>query len=151
MKVNKAKNVFLIDVSSTLEFLANENHKPEFLTTAWFVKSISRWFTLMTSRNCNVALGLKSKEKYDANVTFLREMINLFEKIKIGNKDIFKPVQRGIILSTTSVLNLVEYLLKDCNFKFVLTGRFTQDCLENLHSLLRQKNVIPDCLQFKNN
>jgi len=103
----------------------------------------------MTSRYCGTALGLKNKEKYNANVTFLREMINLFERIKIGNKDIFKPVQKGIILSTTSIINLVEYLLKDRNFQFVLTGRFTQDCLENLHSLLRQKNVIPDCSQVK--
>lgn len=36
------------------------------------------------------------------------------------------------------------------NFQFIFTGRFTQDCIENLHSLLRHKNVIPDCLQLKN-
>jgi len=80
--------VFSTDVSSTfLEFLSDENCK-EFLTTAFFIKSISKWFTLMTSRYCGTTLGLKNKEKYIANVTFLREMINLFERIKIGNKDI---------------------------------------------------------------
>lgn len=40
LRVNKAKNVFSTDVSSLLEFLADENQKPEFLTTAWFVKTI---------------------------------------------------------------------------------------------------------------
>jgi len=89
MKVSKTKNVFSTDVSSTFEFLSDENCKPEFLTTAFFVKSISKWFTLMTSRYCGTALSLKNKEKYNANVIFLREMINLFERIKISNKDIF--------------------------------------------------------------
>ena len=45
----------------------------------------------------------------------------------------------------------MDYLINNREFKFVLTGRFTQDCLENLFSQLRQKNVIPNCLQFKNN
>jgi len=40
MKVSKAKNVFSTDISSTFEFLSDENCKPEFLTTAFFVKSI---------------------------------------------------------------------------------------------------------------
>lgn len=34
MRVNKARNVFSIHVSSSLQFLAAENHKPEFRTTA---------------------------------------------------------------------------------------------------------------------
>lgn len=104
MRVNKAKNVFSTDVSSSLEFLSDENCNLEFLTTAWFDKNISKWFSLMTSRNCSVTLGLKNKEKYDSSITFLREIIAPFEKIKIGKKDIFKPIQRGIILSTTSII-----------------------------------------------
>lgn len=31
------------------------------------------------------------------------------------------------------------------------TGRLTQDCIENLFSQLRHKNVVLDSLQFKNN
>jgi len=83
MRVNEARNVFSTHVSSSLQFLANENHKPEFYTTAWF-EQISKWFSLMTSR-CGTALGIKSKEIYDANISFLHEIINLFTKIKIDN------------------------------------------------------------------
>ena len=32
-----------------------------------------------------------------------------------------------------------------------MTSRFTQDCLENLFSLVRAKQVVPTALQFKNN
>lgn len=42
MRVNEARNVFSTHVSSSLQFLANENHKPEFYTTAWFVEQISK-------------------------------------------------------------------------------------------------------------
>lgn len=142
MRVNKAKNVFSTDISSSLEFLADENHKPEFLATAWFIKTISKWFSLMTARNCNKALGLKNQEIYNINILFLHEIIDLFKKIKIGPKEIFKPVQRGFILSTTSIINFVEYLLNERNFQFVLIGRLTQDCMENLFSVIRHKNVI---------
>ncbi|XP_025153607.1 uncharacterized protein LOC112588320 [Harpegnathos saltator] len=45
MRVNKAQSVLSIHVSSSLEFLAKENQKPELYTTAWFVKQMSRWFS----------------------------------------------------------------------------------------------------------
>lgn len=42
MKVNKAKHVFSNDVSSSFQLLANENNKPEFITTAWFVTIVCK-------------------------------------------------------------------------------------------------------------
>ena len=87
MRVNKAKNVFSTHVSSVLEFLANENHKPEYITTSWFVKQLSKWFSLMTSRTCCTALDTRNKEIYNANISFLREIIDLFTKIKISSED----------------------------------------------------------------
>lgn len=36
------------------------------------------------------------------------------------------------------------------DFKFLLTARLTQDCLENLFSCVRSKNPIPTALEFKN-
>ena len=41
--------------------------------------------------------------------------------------------------------------MNDKGFKFLLTSRFTQDCLENLFCVLRSKNVVPNALQVKNN
>lgn len=40
MCVNKAKNLLSHEVSTALEFLADENSKPEYNTTAFFVKII---------------------------------------------------------------------------------------------------------------
>lgn len=59
-------------------------------------------------------------------------------------------MQRGIVITTKSVIDLTQYLITHKSFKFVLTSRFTQDCIENLFSQIRQKNVVPNPLQFKN-
>lgn len=80
---------------------------------------------------------------------FLHEVINIFTALKIGSGG-FKPVQRRIMIGTQSVIDLTEYLITRRNFQYVLTSRFTQDCVENLFSQIRQKNVIPHSLQFTN-
>lgn len=56
-----------------------------------------------------------------------------------------------MIITTTSVSELTNYLLEKRAFQFVLIGRMTQDCVENLFSVIRSKNSIPNALQFKNN
>lgn len=151
MKVCKAKNLLSRDVSLSLYFLANEESNLDLNTTAWFVEVISKWFALMTSRSPTLALSKYNKNKYEESRLFLLEVIKLFQNLKIGEKGHYKPVQTGIIISTNSILHLTEYLLNDKAYKFVLTGRFSQDCLENLFSVIRSKNVTPTALQFKNN
>ena len=43
-----------------------------------------------------------------------------------------KPVQTGIITSSSAILEIVEELFVKYGFKFVLTGRLSSDCIENL-------------------
>lgn len=147
MKVNKAKNLFSQDVSSSFKLVAAERNQPEFLSTAWFVQIVSKWFTLMTSRFYKVALGKNNNDIYEDNINFLHKIINIFTNLQIGTSG-FKPVQRGIMISTQSVIDLTEYLIVHRNFKYVFTVRFTQDCVENLFSQIRLKNVVPNPLQF---
>lgn len=61
----------------------------------------------------------------------------------------WKPVQTGIILSKTSMLDMCGQLVE--SHGFILTSRFTQDCLENIFSSVRLKNPIPTPLEFKAN
>lgn len=100
----------------------------------------------MTSRYYKVALG-KNNNLYKENIDFLHEIINIFTNLKIGSGG-FKSVQRGIIISTQSIIDLTKYLITKRNFQYVFTSKFTQDCVENLFSQVRQKNIIPHPLQF---
>jgi hypothetical protein len=154
MKVSRATSVINHDVSCGLKFVANEIKDDSILTTAWFIGIVDKWFTLMTSRNPGMALSMKNNKVYNETITFLNEVIEIFRGLKILGKTgkiRWKPIQSGVILSTTSVINLQNKFLLEKNFDFLMTSRFTQDCLENLFSLVRAKQVIPTALQFKNN
>lgn len=62
----------------------------------------------------------------------------------------WKPVQSGIRLATQTVLDLHEQLVIKGELKFLLTGRLTQDALENIFSQIRSKGVLnPKPVQFR--
>lgn len=149
MKVSYATRVLSHEVSCGLKYLVDkEGRKEEYLTTAWLIEVISHWFQLMTSRHPVLALSRLDPKKYDEAVNFLRDMIQIFESMKIGSKGDWKPIQTGVLISTTSVLEIAEELL-DADHKFLLTSRLTQDCLENLFSLVRLRKPVPSLLDFK--
>lgn len=102
----------------------------------------------MSSRHPVLALSKVQPEKYAEAVNFLRGIIRVFQTIKIGRRADWKPIQTGVILSTCSVLDIAEELL-DTGNKFLLTSRLTQDCLENLFSLVRIRKPVPTPLEFK--
>lgn len=65
-------------------------------------------------------------------------------------KSDWKPFQKDIIISTMSIIQISTYLINEQAYKFVFGGRFTQDYIENLFSILRMKHSILNALQFKN-
>lgn len=46
------------------------------------------------------------------------------------NEFLTKTTTEGLRISLQSTIDLVNYLLNDCNFSNVLTGKLNQDCLE---------------------
>ena len=62
------------------------------------------------------------------------------------------PCIFGWKLCIHALFSLWEYLKTQQNFKFILTNRLTQDCAENLFSIIRGKGGFqdnPDASQFK--
>jgi len=77
---------------------------------------VSKWFNLITSQSFSTALGkIEGEEKlqkiFDLNIQFLESVIELFRNIKIGQDRNFKPVQCGIMITTTSLIQLTNYLI----------------------------------------
>lgn len=60
-------------------------------------------------------------------------------------------MQKEIIITTASILELTNYLLEKRAFQFDFADHMTQDCVENIFSIIRFKNSVPNTLQFKNN
>ncbi|KAH9375511.1 hypothetical protein HPB48_012819 [Haemaphysalis longicornis] len=125
----------------------------EALTTAWFfLTQVYRWFTLMTSRYIGTAMSIFKADAHDEAVAFLRYFMEFFAHVSIkknNQRDLFKPVQAGVLISTTSALQIQHHRLSVHKFKFVLLCRLTQDALENLFSCIRSRPPVPRALEFK--
>ena len=78
MKVNRAKHLLSRDISAALEFLADENTASEYFATAFFIKTVARWFCFMTSRHPTLALNKHNNQKFEETIAFLRQVIELF-------------------------------------------------------------------------
>lgn len=151
MEVCTSTSVVNHTVSSALKFLAEELDKPAYLTTAWFLDQVERWFHLMTSRHPSCALSKFNLNVYRDSIAFLKDFRDLFCNMEVGQKKIWKPSQTGVLISTQAMLELQANLLEDRQYKFLLTSRFPQDCLENLFSVLKSKQCVPNAVQVKNN
>ena len=90
----------------------------------------------------------------------LQEMITFIQKSRIlyWDADImsiverFNPFQKGIIISTRSLINLYHQLQKDFNFEYLLTRRLNQDPVEHMFGVIRQMGGTydhPNALSFK--
>lgn len=86
---------------------------------------------------------------YSRVIEFFEQFRHLAYDLQVGEKGLWKPWQAAIILCTDAVLRLQEVFLNELNYSFLLTSRFTQDCLENVFSQVRVWSKRPTALQFK--
>ncbi|CAF2744721.1 unnamed protein product [Lepeophtheirus salmonis] len=126
------------------------DYPASYITTAWFCEQVGRWVDLMTSRSLGTALSKSKMDKYESSVQFPQDFCKIILSLTIGDghKPTWKPVQKGIVLSTTSFLELSEYLISQAGFAFVFGSRFTQDCLEKYFLNIEIKT--PSHMELKN-
>ena len=149
MKVSSAMHVFSKSTSAALKYMVAEENRPEsYLTTSWFLEKVDHWFDLMSSRNVVTALSHFKMEECDKAISFLQDSIHLFRGLKIGPQGSWKPVQTGLVMATTTIQEIQHDLLSQ-GHKFVLTSRFTQDCLENTFSSIHLRNSVPTPVEFQ--
>ena len=151
MRVKSASHVLSHELRTSLKFLSEEQNKPEYESTSWLVGCFSKWFKIMSARNMTFALSKKNEKVFNETIAFLYEFVDIITSLKFGHTSKWKPFQKGIVITILSFLELSIFLINKRNYKFVMGGRFTQDCTENLFSVLRMKNCILNAVQFKNN
>lgn len=151
MKMSTASSIINRRTESALKVYANYTSNDSYKTTAFFISFVYRWFQIMTNRSHVLALSKYNLEMYNETIGHLKKSIQVFHSMSIGQKGHWKPVQSGVIMATESMIELQQYFLNERRYKFLLTGRFTQDCLENLFSLIRFKQPIPNSLLVKQN
>jgi hypothetical protein len=153
MNVSNATKFFDRRNSAAMRLLVEEeNRDVSNLTVAWFIEVIALWFEYCSNRSRVMALSMENPDKFNAAISHLNDVIDIFSSLKIGkagsNKFPWKPIQRGVVLATTSLIEIANDCINNYDFNFVLTGRVSQDCLENLFSIIRSKKPLPSPLDF---
>jgi len=78
MKVSHAMNIFSTSVSSALRLMVEScGWEVDVLTTAWFLRTMNRWFNLMSSRHPVMAISKFDSDKYAETVEFLKFVVFL--------------------------------------------------------------------------
>jgi hypothetical protein len=106
-------------------------------------------FTLIGNSNQFLKPISGKSEKHWA---FLKEMRDLFANMQVLNKNKNSPpCFSGWVANINGLKLLWCDLETNFQFKYLLTRRLTQDCIENLFSILRGKggcNITPDASSF---
>ncbi|KAG0423903.1 hypothetical protein HPB47_000341 [Ixodes persulcatus] len=152
MKVCHVTLIFSPVVISTLEYLQKnpQSHEraPEFQdcsSTITFMKTVGMWYDL------HDISGWKSRQipfvrTEDDRLSWLEvDFISYLEDIKLEStkswvKSLTKETYEATIMTTRSTVAVIEYLLTDLKFKYVLTRPLNSDPVESLFSCFRQFN-----------
>ena len=128
---------------------------------AFFVNTVNDWFDVMDSRGfhkynqnkCGLGVNYEKQEKS------LRNMLEVTQSMVVGPTKTMKncrkamvPFQTGIICSINATFALWDELRAE-GFKWLLTHKLNQDCLENFFSAVRALgggDTNPNSVQFCN-
>lgn len=149
MKVKNSQKYVNHTVAAALRVYAANSGRTDVLTTAYLIDALALWYTYITARSRDMALSLVNEEAYEKAIEFLTNFQRLVYSIRVGSQRFWKPWQSAAIMVTKSILRLTDYFLRHRGYEFVLGGRFTQDCLENIFSQLRKRQIRPTALQVK--
>lgn len=92
-------------------------------------------FDVLNGRKYSDRITLGNWEKKKATLKDLLEAIDLTEAHSKESSSNGKPFLsdtslKAMRITLNSSIQLIEFLLKTCEYQFVLSGKFNQDCLE---------------------
>jgi len=146
MHVGAAIRFFSMQTVAAIQVAVKLQILPEnALSTAAFIKLVYQWFEMINSKTRKTSITKKNQvKKYD----FLMKFITTISDTQFNGTG-WKPLNTGLILTTLSICDVTQVLLKN-GYDFILTHRFTQDALENVFSQTRRRiGKLPsstDCL-----
>jgi len=128
-----AATVLRLTTASALQFCVAVNLKKQKRQPGlWFLDFFNKWFDVMNARTITASLFLTSERKLNS----LHLLLDVIRSVRFTLRDLWKPIQTGIQLSTSTVLDLYNDLVCQGGYKFLVTGRLMQDCGENLFSCI---------------
>ena len=129
-RVRPAAQILSHSVATAIRLVQKEERVADFFDT------VNNWFDVLNSRivvdslNMKCAFGIREDQQLKA----VEKMDCMIQSMKqVGAKSL-KPYQKGILVSSRSIVGLFSMLKRDFNLKYILTSKLNQDCLENYFS-----------------
>ena len=137
MRVRLAAQVLSHSVTAGITTLARLNHLPmEALSTATFIENMDQLFNTFNSST------FLSKQKFGHAITndsghieFLKQMDAYLKELHVPDKRQIHCIN-GWRISINSLMLFWHHLHTQFKFRFLLTNRLNQDCVENLFSII---------------
>lgn len=137
---DSAVQIFSLKTATGLELGVQQKILPqEALTTAKFIKIVGNWFRIMTAKKRRTSITRCNKTM---RYGFLHKVIDLFQNTRIGTE--WDSLNVDVVMSSLSICDIGDFLLEN-NFDFLITYRFTLDCVENIFSQIRKKRGSMPC------
>ena len=155
MDVKLAMYVFSWETATAITTLCQEypdEFPSHFLTTAFFIEMVARWWEIIHSRSRTMCFFTKGNDDaWRKNQDSLEKFMDLYSNMIISDSQVrsYWPSQKSVLLSSKSILWLAETFVKSEGFAFFLPGRCLNDCIENFFSVVRLMNKAPTALMFK--
>ncbi|KAG0414684.1 hypothetical protein HPB47_008131 [Ixodes persulcatus] len=153
MKVNLAFHLFSGEVLRGLFFYKND------ITSSWsdpaptqaFILLMVKLIQAMTARI--PSQGLKPGSSQEKDIKDTLEHLNKWEAFCEPSKAGFLSAStaEGLRVTLRGTLDLLKYVNEKLGFKYLLTSRLSQDCIEKLFGVIRQFsgcNDHPTATQF---
>lgn len=153
MRVSTAMAVFSQDTAAALRMLVKyHNYSADLLTTALFCDMFGKWFHLMDSRHQNTSLSHKNMGEFNEKVKFLKDFMIFTDSLQTHpdpKMNYRKDFQKGLILSTTSAIDLANNLLLSGHHDYFLPSTNSSCMCENFFSTVRNHNNAPTTAEFE--
>lgn len=129
----------------------------DFRETADFIDLVDKWFDVLNSsrqwaeKKTRNAFGVHLDEQKQ----ILYKMMYVARTMRVRQpkrKGLF-PFQKGLLVSSQSLLGLYVMLKEKFNIEYILTRKLNQDCLEHMFGCIRQMEGTfdhPNAITFKN-
>ena len=150
MNVEPAAAMLSFEMAAAIDHVVTYHNKPRsWLTTGNFCAMVGRWYEVCNNRKRSMSFDSGNMTKTRENIEFITLFMEYFATLKLfqTQKKIY-PCQKGVCLTTKSILWLQEMLLSN-GVTFFLSSRVSGDSVENYHSQVRQLNPNPTLIEYE--
>lgn len=148
MNVGRAAETLSHSVASAIQQYCDKGEMPaEARQTAEFIDRVDKLFdrtnSAHTSQRGNkspVTAGSLASvcQLFENDIEWVRQWVFQSRDAEKNNTKTSLPFKKGLLVTLSALRALSEFLIVERQFHYVCTRRFTQDCLENLFSIIRR-------------